>query len=140
MEYTQNTYVSIIDTIRKEVAEKAESLSYDKSRKIFREQLSAICAEYGCQFLGFNLIRMLHKEKIHVDIQVNNDEVAICGHIFAKENISKPSAISNEDKEKYAHILAQVTCATGNWPMTEELAAARFCTLLKANLYLNSRY
>ena len=136
MEYTQNTYVSIIDTIRKEVAEKAESLSYDKSRKIFREQLSAICAEYGCQFLGFNLIRMLHKKKIHVDIQVNNDEISICGHIFDKENIAKPSAISNEDKEKYAHILAQVTCATGNWPMTEELAAARFCTLLKDNLYL----
>lgn len=136
MEYTQNTYVSIIDTIRKEVAEQAESLSYAKSREIFREELSAICAEYGCQFLGFNLIRMLHNEKIHVDMQVNNDGVVICDHIFAKENIVKPSAISNEDKEKYAYILAQVACATGNWPMIEELAIARFYTLLKDNLYL----
>lgn len=137
MMFTQNTYTYFIDTIRKEMEEHAESLTYARSREMFRKQLSAICAEHGCQFLGFNLVRMLHK-KLGVDIPENNDEVTISGHTFARENIAKPSAISNEDKEKYACILAQVACTTGNWPMTEELATVRFCTLLKDNLYLEN--
>lgn len=37
MEYTQNTYVSVIDTIRKEVGERADDLSYAKSREMFRD-------------------------------------------------------------------------------------------------------
>ena len=79
---------------------------------------------------------MLHNKQIGVAILENNDGVTISGHTFTKENVAKPSAISNEDKEKYACILAQVACATDNWPMTEEVAVARFCTLLKDNLYL----
>ncbi len=135
MEYTQNTYVSIIDTIRKEVGELAESLSFPTSRDIFREKLSAICAEYGCQFLGFNLIRLLHKE-YSILIPDNSTVALIDGETFAISNISKPSAVSDIDKERYARILANLACKTGKFPMSESLALARFEVLLKENLYL----
>ena len=119
MEYTQNTYVSIIDTIRQEVGELAESLSFPTSRDVFREKLTAICAEYGCQFLGFNLIRLLHKE-YSILIPDNSTVALIDGEMFAISNISKPSAVSDIDKERYARILANLACKTGKfvrrWP------------------------
>ncbi len=135
MGYTENKYTDIIDSIRQEVNERAEALSYAKSREIFRAQLEAICAEYGCQFLGFTLIRKLHKE-YGAPVQGNDTLISINGTTFARNNITKPSAIGVEDKEKYSVILAGITCSNGLFAMSENLAVSRFDVLLKENLYL----
>lgn len=135
MGYTENKKADIIEAIRQEVNERAEELSYAKTREIFRTQLEAICVEYGCQFLGFNLVRKLHKE-YGAPVQGRDDLVSINGITFARDDVVKPSAISDDDKDKYAGILANITCSTDLFPMSEDLAASRFGVLLKENLYL----
>ena len=108
-----------------------DMLKYGTTTKMISDRLHYIFNEYGCSYLGYQLIRFLHSKSTS-----EGDFHLIFGQSFAAQNLSSPSQASVEDKKRYAQLLADLVKETAYTPIDHTYAIALFETILIENCFL----
>ena len=135
MGYTEYLQRSLLGDSRKLIELKMRNfLGKGGEEKLISQWIGNICDAYGCSYFGFQLIRYLHTT--YNVAMPEQEQHTILGVHFPAANTASPVKPSEEDKKRYAQILADLVVNNSYDAVDGVYAKALFETILIHNKFL----